>query len=98
MLEILIQCQLKSIKLELTCTDLVPVLDQAIYAKALQIILDPRYKYLADYVNVRGFHIILNFYSVFKKRFSDAGLRDLIIEADLVGKIPPNCSKQPRLY
>ena len=83
--EILIQIKLKSEKLGLTCAD--AVFDHAIYSKCLEIVMNPINVELQTYINLRmgGFHAICIFTAVIGKRFASAGLRDIIIEANLVG-------------
>ena len=65
--------------------DVVIVLDQAIYAKALEII----WKHQADFERVvlrmGAFHIACTFMAVIGKRFGDAGLRDMLVESRTVG-------------
>lgn len=84
-LELLQQSKLKAEKLGLQETDV--VLDQAIYAKAIEIVMNPNHTDLKSFIVLRmgGFHIICTFIAVIGKRFSDAGLRDWIIESNLIG-------------
>ena len=80
-LELLYQSKTKAEKLNLPNADV--VVDQAIYAKAVEIMNNPKFSDLKDFVVLRmgAFHIELNFLSVIGKRFGDAGIRDWIIEA-----------------
>ncbi|XP_066913563.1 uncharacterized protein [Clytia hemisphaerica] len=84
-LELLTQSKIKAEKLGLAETDV--VLDQAIYAKACEILMNPVYKELKDFIVLRmgAFHAQCIFIAVIGKRFADAGLRDWIIEGDLIG-------------
>ena len=81
-LELLTQSKLKSEKLGLKETDV--LLDQAIYEKAVEIMMNPSH---ADFIILRmgAFHPSLKFLAVIGKRFSDASLRDWLIEANLLG-------------
>ena len=67
--------------LNVTCTDL--VFDQAIFTKALEVMLNPNNFELRDFINLRmgGFHVSCMFLAVIRKWFGSAGLRDLIVEA-----------------
>ena len=71
--------------LGLTETDI--VLDQAIYAKAVEILMNPIHEELNKFIVLRmgGFHITCIFLGVIGKRFGDGGLRDLIIESNILG-------------
>ena len=84
-LELLQQSKCKAEHLGLTETDI--VLDQAIYAKAFEILLNPTYIDLKRFIVLRmgAFHTSCIFIAVIGKRFADAGLRDWIIEANLSG-------------
>ena len=86
-LEVLMQSEAKAKAMNLPKTDL--VLDQAIYAKAVEFLNNPSHKDLKKFINLRmgAFHTICFFLAVIGKRFGDAGLRDWIIEADLIGKL-----------
>ncbi len=84
--DVLVQSKLKAEALGLSETDV--VMDQAIYARALEILLMPRNRELKKFIVLRmgAFHTSCIFLSVIGKRFADAGLRDLIVEANLVGR------------
>lgn len=79
-LELLLQSKAKAEYLGLKETDI--VVDQAIYAKAVEILQNPAYLDLKKFIVLRmgGFHIECTFISVIGKRFADAGLRELLIE------------------
>ena len=85
-LELLSQSKIKAEKLGLAETDV--VLDMAIYAKAVEIMMNPRYIDLKKFIVLRlgGFHTMCIFIAVIGKRFADAGLRDIAIEANLLGE------------
>ena len=84
-LELLMQSKEKAEALGLSETDV--VLDQAIYAKAVEILQNPTYIDLKRFVVLRmgAFHTACIFIAVIGKRFADAGLRDLIVEARFLG-------------
>ena len=85
-LELLSQSKLQAEKLGLTETDV--VLHMAIYAKAVEVLMNPRYVDLKKFVVLRlgAFHTMCIFIAVIGKRFGDAGLRDIIIESNLLGE------------
>jgi len=85
-LEILIQSKAKAENMGLRETDV--VMDQAIYTKAVEVLANPLHKNLKDFIVLRmgAFHTTCIFLAIIGKRFGDAGLRDLIVEADLLGK------------
>ena len=86
-LEVLMQSEAKAKAMNLPETDL--VLDQVIYAKAVEILNNPSHEDLKMFISLRmgAFHTICIFLAVIGKRFGDAGLRDWIIEADFIGKL-----------
>ena len=63
------------------------MLDIAICAKAVDVLMNPRYIDLKKFVILRlgGFHTMSIFIAVIGKRFADAGLCDIVIEAILLG-------------
>eukprot|EP00794_Sanderia_malayensis_P010526 gene10526-11631_t len=85
-LEALIQSKLKAEELGLSETDV--VFDQAIFAKAVEVVLNPVYIELKKSIVLRmgAFHTALTLLAVIGKRFGDAGLRDWIVEAGLLGE------------
>ena len=61
------------------------VCDQAVYAKAFEIYNSPLHAKLERIVLRMGaFHIITNFMAVIGHRFGSAGLRDVLIESDIL--------------
>ncbi|CAB4021754.1 Hypothetical predicted protein, partial [Paramuricea clavata] len=85
-LELLSQSKLKAEKLGLNETDV--ILDMAIYSKAVEIMMNPRYIDLKKFIvlHLGGFHTMCIFIAVIGKRFGDAGLRDIVIESNLLGE------------
>ena len=60
-------------------------IDCAVYAKALEISSSPSDVGLQRIVlHMGAFHIILNFFAVVVHRFWSAGLRDVLLEADVL--------------
>ena len=85
-LEVLKKYKQKSEALNLNETDL--VLDHAIYAKAVEIVMNEKFTDLRTLINIRmgGFHAASIFLGVIEKRFKDAGLKDIIIDSRLLGE------------
>ena len=85
-IEVLQQSKFKAEALGLTETDV--VMDQAIYAKAAEILLHPIHATLSNFVVLRmgAFHTSCNYMSIIGKRFADAGMRDLVVEACILGE------------
>ena len=83
-LELLSQSKVKAEKLGLIETDM--VLNMAIYAKAVEVVMNPRYIDLNQFIvlYLGGYHTMFIFIAVIVKRFADAGLRDIVIEANLL--------------
>ena len=71
------------IKVQLRLNYIVCVFDQAIYCKAM---LKWRYpdKYKDCILMLGIFHMIMMYLGIIGKKFSDAGLKDLIIQSDVV--------------
>ena len=61
------------------------VLDMAIYVKAVEVMLPPRYIDLKqfDVLRLGVFHTMCIFIAAIRRRFADAGLRDIVLEANL---------------
>ena len=70
---------------KLGLTDIVVVLDQAIYAKALEVVWKKQQEFSSVVLRMGSFHITCVFLSVIGKRFGDSGLGDLLLESTLVG-------------
>ena len=63
------------------------VLDQAIYSKAIEALMDPRNLDLKIFINLQmgSFHVSCIFLTVIDERFGGAGLKDLCIEGTVIG-------------
>ena len=70
---------------QLQQSDVVVVLDQAVYAKAAEIIWKHHNIFSRVVLRMGGFHIAMIFLAVIGKRFGDAGLQDVLIESGIVG-------------
>ena len=83
--EVLRQVKAKAESLGLESTDL--VFDHAIYAKAVEVLTNPANKDLQSFINLLmdPFHAFCIYLAVLGKRFVSAGLREIIVEADLIG-------------
>ena len=59
-------------------------MDQAIYAKAQEIVLQKNREFENVVLRMGAFHVITAFLAVLGKRFADAGLVDNFIESGIV--------------
>ena len=82
--EILVQSEL--IRSSLNLDSIVIVFDQALYAKAAEIVWKHKDKYKAVVLRLGAFHTIMVVLSILGKRFQDAGLCDLCIESGIVAE------------
>ncbi len=60
------------------------VFDQAIYAKALEIIWARGQEFENCVIRLGGFHTLCAFFNVIGKRFQDAGLADILVECKII--------------
>ena len=65
--------------------DVIVVFDQAIYAKALEVLWQNQQQFQRLVVRIGSFHTICAFLSAIGKRFGDAGLADILMESGIVG-------------
>ena len=63
--------------------DVIVVFDQAIYAKALEIIWQNQEKFKRLVVRMGTFHTICAFLAAIGKRFGDGGLADILLESEV---------------
>ena len=61
------------------------VLDQAIFAKAKEVMWKHRQQFARVVLMMGGFHTSMVFMGVIGKRFGDAGLHDIMVESGVVG-------------
>lgn len=78
--------QSEVIRKELCLQTIVVVMDQALYAKAMEIIWKHQQNFPNILLRMGTFHTICNSLSILGKRFGDAGLKDICLEAGLVGE------------
>ena len=65
--------------------NVIVVFDQAIYAKALEVIWQNQVPFQRFVVRMGSFHMICSFLVAIGKRFGDAGLGDVVMESEIVG-------------
>lgn len=65
--------------------DAIVVFDQAIYAKALEIIWENQERFQRIVPRLGAFHTICAFSAAIGKRFGEAGLSDILVESGIVG-------------
>lgn len=82
--EILNQSEL--IRKELHLETIVVVMDQALYAKATEIAWKHKERFSNILLRMGTFHTICNALAILGKRFGDAGLKDICIEAGIVAE------------
>ena len=78
--------QSEQIREELLLKTVVVVLDQALYAKATEIAWKHKERFSNILLRMGTFHTICNALSILGKRFRDAGLKDICIEAGIVAE------------
>jgi hypothetical protein len=87
--------QSENIRHMLYLQDIVVVIDQALYAKATEII----WKHADQYANIIfRLGTICNVMSILGARFQDAGLRDLRIEAGIIAEGSVNRVMDGKMY
>ena len=64
--------------------DVIIVFDQAIYAKALEVLWQNKDQFQRLVVRLGSFHTICAFFATIGKRFGDAGLPDVLMESGIV--------------
>ena len=60
------------------------VVDQALYAKATEVVWQQQQRFESIQLMMGNFHIICNMLSVIGKLFREAGLRDLAVESGVI--------------
>lgn len=70
----------------LNLTSIVCVFDQAIYSKAIEIKWKERGKFDSCVLMMGMFHMLMMFMHILSKRFSDAGLRDVLIQSGVIAE------------
>lgn len=74
------------------------VLDQAIYAKALDIVAHRQEEFAPVVLRLGAFHISCMFLAVIGKRFRDAGLMDILVESGIAGTASASAALDGRQY
>ena len=69
---------------QLSQQDVIVVLDEAIYAKALEVIWQNQEEFRRLVIRMGSFHTIRSFMAAIGKRFGDAGLGDILMESGIV--------------
>lgn len=82
--EILNQSEL--IRRELLLETIVVVMDQALFAKATEIAWKHKERFSNILLRMGTFHTICNALAILGKRFRDAGLKDICVEAEIVAQ------------
>ena len=78
--------QILFIRNELLLETVVVVMDQAVYAKSTEIAWMHKVRYSNIILRLGTFHTICNVLAILGKRFRDAGLKDICIEAGIVAE------------
>ena len=78
--------QSERIRKELLLEAIVVVMDQALFAKAAEIAWKQKELFPNILLRMGTFHTICNALSILGKRFRDAGLKDICIEAGIVAE------------
>ncbi len=76
--------QSEIIRKQLKLDEIVVVMDQALYAKATEILWKHKERYSNIVLRLGTFHTIMTLLAIVGKRFQDAGLRDICIESGLI--------------
>ena len=86
-----ILCQSELIRKKLNLNSIVVTMDQALYAKAAEILWKKKSEFSNIILRLGTFHTICNLLSIIGKRFGDAGLKDLLIESGVLaeGSVAP---------
>ena len=75
-----------AIKERLKLKSIVCVFDQAIYAKAVEIIWKKMDQLKACVIMLGIFHLLMMYLRIIGKRFKDAGLRDVLVQSEIVAE------------
>ena len=79
-------CQALKIMDALNLQEIVCVFDQAMYAKAAEVVWKHQDKFHQIILRMGAFHTMCNLLSIIGKRFADAGLRDLAVESGAIAE------------
>ena len=73
--------------IQLGQNDVIIVFDQAIYAKALEVLWQNKDQFQRLVIRIGSFHTICAFLAAIGKRFGDAGLAGVLMKNGIVGVI-----------
>lgn len=76
----------RKIMKQLHLKEIVVVFDQALYANVAEVLWKNKQLNKGVIIRLGTFHTICKFLSILGKRFQDAGLRDLCIEAGIIAE------------
>ena len=79
-------CQAQNITKTLHIEEVICVFDQALYAKAAEVIWKQPQQFSQIVLRLGAFHTICTLFAVIGKRFGDAGLRDVAIESGIIAE------------
>jgi hypothetical protein len=79
-------CRAIKITESLRLVSIVCVFDQAIYSKALEIKWKGKEKFKNCVFMMGLFHMLMMYMHILRKRFADAGLRDVLIQSNVVAE------------
>ncbi len=84
--------------LKMSSSWIVCVFDQAIYAKSIEVKWKHMDKFHPLILRLGAFHTACVMMSIMGKRFADAGLKDILIETDLIAEGYVTSVLEGRLY
>ena len=73
-------------------------MDQALFAKATEVAWKEHDRYGSIILRLGTFHTICNLLSIIGKRFQDAGLRDLYVEAGIMAEGSVSSALEVKMY
>ena len=87
-LYILTQVMTRALKIieTLKLSTMVWLFDQAIYSKAIEIKWKEQHKFKNVFVMMGMFHLLMMFMHVLSKRFSAAGIRDILVQSNTISE------------
>ena len=82
------QVMLKALKIvsSLNLKSIVCAFDQAIYSKAIEIKWKEQEKFSSCVLMMGMFHMLIMYMHILSKRFSDAGVRDVLIQSSVIAE------------
>ena len=70
----------------LKLANMVCVFDQAIYSKAVEIKWKDEHKFKDVFIMLGMFHMVMMYMGILNKRFSDAGVRDVLVQSNTISE------------